>query len=489
MNSTPDNSTEYLRSEVRLGRVSTATKLAHGVGSMPGNYKEFVFNTFLLLYYSQILGLSASWVSLVLAVTLIIDAVTDPLMGAISDNFKPRLFPNLGRRHLFMYLAILPLGISLYCLFSPPNWANQQELLAWLCFWAIATRLAFTLYVVPWAALSAELTDDYEERTSIVVYRVAMAWVGGIAFQIFVYTFVMPDVGEGYGQLEIDNYPTLAFWLAGLVMIWATITTHFTRNQIPYLRQPSDPAPLDLTLFLTEMRLAFVSKNFRLFFFVSLTFFATAGTGAVFDIYMNTYFWELRSEDLRWLGLSIVFAFIALAMTRPLQSRFGKRDIAIVCLVLLIITLVTKVSFRFTDIWPDNGDIKLLPLLVLFTCIQMFFVTLFSVMVVSMLPDMVDEQHLLVGRRQEGIFASAFSFASKTTAGLGLLVGGLLLEHVIAFPTKALPGEIPADTLIALGVVDGLLVPCFFFLPVYLLSRYSLSREKLTAIQAQLSSQ
>jgi Na+/melibiose symporter-like transporter len=154
--------------------------------------------------------------------------------------------------------------------------------------------------------------------------------------------------------------------------------------------------------------------------------------------------------------------------------------------MLLIITLITKVSFRFTDIWPDNGDAKLLPLLVLFTCIQMFFVTLFSVMVVAMLPDMVDEQQLLVGRRQEGVFASAFSFASKTTAGFGLLVGGLLLEHVIAFPTQALPGGIPADTLIALGVVDGLLVPCLFFLPVYLLSRYSLSRDKLADIQALL---
>ena len=78
-----DNPAEYLRPETRSGRVSFATKLAHGVGSMPGNYKDFVFSTFLLLYYSQILGLSASWVSLVLAITLIIDAVTDPLMGAI----------------------------------------------------------------------------------------------------------------------------------------------------------------------------------------------------------------------------------------------------------------------------------------------------------------------------------------------------------------------------------------------------------------------
>ena len=107
-----DNALHYLRPATRAGRVSVTTKLAHGVGAMPGNYKDFVFSTFLLLYYSQILGLSASWVSLVLAITLIIDAVTDPLMGAISDNFKAQLFPTLGRRHLFMYLAILPLGLS-----------------------------------------------------------------------------------------------------------------------------------------------------------------------------------------------------------------------------------------------------------------------------------------------------------------------------------------------------------------------------------------
>ena len=62
-------------------------------------------------------------------------------------------------------------------------------------------------------------------------------------------------------------------------------------------------------------------------------------------------------------------------------------------------------------------------------------------------------------------------------------------EHVIAFRTQATPGEVGADTLITLGVVDGLLIPCFFFLPVYLLSQYSLSKEKLAVIQAQLPQQ
>jgi Na+/melibiose symporter-like transporter len=203
---------------------------------------------------------------------------------------------------------------------------------------------------------------------------------------------------------------------------------------------------------------------------------------------MNTYFWELRPDDIRWLGMSIFFSLIALGIAGPLQLHFEKRDIAIVCLIFLIVTLMLKVFFRFADVWPDNGDSKLLPLLILFTSAQMFLATLFAVMVVAMLPDMVDEQQWSVGRRQEGVFASAFSFASKTTAGIGLLLGGLLLEYVIAFPTQAEPGEISPNTLLALGVVDGLIVPCFFFIPVYMLRRYSLSRNRLAEIQSQLAS-
>ena len=108
------DSVKYTRARVREGKVSVATKIGQGIGALPGVYKDFAFNTLLLLYYSQILGLPALSASAVIAVALIVDAVTDPLVGSLSDN----MHSPLGRRHLLMYGSAIPLGLSMYFLFA-----------------------------------------------------------------------------------------------------------------------------------------------------------------------------------------------------------------------------------------------------------------------------------------------------------------------------------------------------------------------------------
>ena len=110
-------SIQYTREAVRQGKVPVSTKIYQGFGGIVNSHKDFAFGTFLLLYYSQILGVSASLVSVVIAISLFIDAITDPVVGSISDNYKSRL----GRRHPFMLGAAVPFGITMYFLFAPPS--------------------------------------------------------------------------------------------------------------------------------------------------------------------------------------------------------------------------------------------------------------------------------------------------------------------------------------------------------------------------------
>jgi Na+/melibiose symporter-like transporter len=107
-------------------------------------------------------------------------------------------------------------------------------------------------------------------------------------------------------------------------------------------------------------------------------------------------------------------------------------------------------------------------------------------MFASMVADVVDEQEAQVSRRQEGVFSSAIGFSAKATTSLGLILGGFLLDYVVAFPRGTQPGEVESATLIRLAVTDGIAVPILFALPIYLLSRYTLTRERLTQIQANL---
>jgi Na+/melibiose symporter-like transporter len=101
-------------------RVSLSIKLFFGSGSISEGIKNTAFNTFLLFYYNQVLGLSGTLSGAALFLALCVDAITDPLVGSISDNHHGRF----GRRHPFMYASAIPMAGCFYLLFNPPPWRS-----------------------------------------------------------------------------------------------------------------------------------------------------------------------------------------------------------------------------------------------------------------------------------------------------------------------------------------------------------------------------
>ena len=100
--------------------------------------------------------------------------------------------------------------------------------------------------------------------------------------------------------------------------------------------------------------------------------------------------------------------------------------------------------------------------------------------------DLTDEQEYYTGLRQEGVFSAGITFAGKANTGLGLIVGGALLEHIIGFPTQANPGDVANNILTSLAIVDGLVVPALNLIPFLLLTRYTLTRRRLLTLQRTL---
>ena len=479
-----ENAVEYQRERKRQGKVPVSTKIYQGIGGLPNSHKDFAFNNFLLLYYSQILGMPASAAALILALCLFADAITDPLVGAYSDNFKSRL----GRRHPFMYAAAVPFGLFIFLLFSPPAGASELTLMGWMFAFTLLTRTTFTFFIMPWNALAAEFSDDYEERTSIITYRYLVGWIGAVIFSFSVYTYVFTS-SEAYpaGQLDPANYSLFAMVLGGLITLWCLLSTHLTRREVPYLLQPVKETPkFDLRELVGQVLLALGSSNFRLIFICVLLFAGIAGIGQVFDIYMNTYFWEFKPDDLRWLALAIIGAMLSFATIPPLQKLYQKQTLLIAALAATMVLAMLKVTFRFAGIWPENGDPWLLIALIAHTSVMVYLLTTAAIMFGSMIADLVDEQEHRVQRRQEGVFSSAIGFSAKATSSLGLIIGGLLLDFMIGFPRGTQPGEVDADILFRLAFIDGIIVPVCYFLPIYMLSRYTLTRERLAEIQTEL---
>ena len=104
------------------------SKLGFGLGAMPEAAAQIAFNTWSFLFYNSVLGLSGTLCGLAATCAIVLEAVADPTIGAISDRFRSRL----GRRHPFMYAAPLPFVLAMYCLYSPPASLHGFSLFAWL---------------------------------------------------------------------------------------------------------------------------------------------------------------------------------------------------------------------------------------------------------------------------------------------------------------------------------------------------------------------
>jgi Na+/melibiose symporter-like transporter len=206
---------------------------------------------------------------------------------------------------------------------------------------------------------------------------------------------------------------------------------------------------------------------------------------------MRTYFWGLASEDLRWFALSAIGAIAVLVLIPPLQKRFDKKNLLVGALFLLLFDGMFLVCMRFVDVLPDNGDPRLLWLLVGNGILRGALLGILLVMFVSMLADLLDKQELDTGRRQEGIFMSSISFSAKATSGFGLLLAGVLLEYVIRFPQGSAgvsPADLDAQTVFRLGLMDGIVVPLFYIIPFTFLARgYDLTRQDHEEVQRKLT--
>jgi Na+/melibiose symporter-like transporter len=154
--------------------------------------------------------------------------------------------------------------------------------------------------------------------------------------------------------------------------------------------------------------------------------------------------------------------------------------------MFLLANGITMIALRFLDVLPANGAPLLLPLLIANEIVRVAVGTIVAIMFVSMIADALDAQELNTGRRQEGVFSAALAFSGKATSGLGVLLGGLLLDYVVSFPRGAAPSSVDPHLVRLLGAIAGIALPLLYLFPFSLISRYRITRAAHADIRRQL---
>jgi len=473
------------------------TKFAYGVGQLAEGLKNSALNTFVLFYYNQVLGLPGTLAGLALAIALIFDAISDPLAGSLSDNWRGKM----GRRHPFMYASAAPLGIGFFLLFAPPSGLSEIGLFLWLTVTVVLTRGAMTLYHVPHLALGAELSTDYEERTQIVSWRYLFGFLGNLTSYALGLAWFFRDTPEfPNGQFNVAAYEPYAISLAVLMVVTILWSGWGTHHRIPYLpRVSGEPDKLTATRVVTRMLGeiwgALRNGSFKWLFAGALVIFLMVGVDGALNLYMFEYFWELDSQEKLWVLLVYPVGLIIGSTICPATHRHINKRVGVILGALgWSLGQIVPILLRFEGWFPDNGTDALVPTLVGIKLAQGVAAAQALVSFNSMLADIADEHELTTGKRQEGIFFAAASFATKTTSGIGSLVAGVGLD-LISWPTGThiqSAKDIPVETLASLGMLYGPIIAGFAVFNVLFNLQCKMTREthaetirKLEALRAR----
>lgn len=460
-------------SVIATRKVDLSTKLFYGFGAVASGAKSNGFNYLLLFYYSQVIGLRADLVSLGILIALIFDAVSDPLVGYVSDNFHSKL----GRRHPFMYAAGLPVAIAYYFLWSPPDWDQTGLFLYFVCM-AVLIRTVITIYEIPATALVAELTDDYDQRTEMMSFRFFFGWWGGLTMAILNYLVFLP---ESKGGLEyVQGWSNYGLAASIVIFVSIYVSALGTHKHIPYLRQPPPKTPFSFTKTKNELKETLSNRSFFALFFSALLQAVAAGVSTSLSIYFSRHFWELTSTQIGYLNLPYFLSALVALMLAPRVSRLlGKKRGGMIVLGVAVAMAPMPYVLRLLGWFPENGSDELFWTLMVFNTIEVTLIIMASSLIAAMIADVVEDSEVRTGRRSEGIFFAANSFAQKAVNGLGVVVAGQILAFV-AFPTQAKPGDVPQETLFELAYIYVPILLFFYLFALSVLSIYKINREDHT---------
>jgi GPH family glycoside/pentoside/hexuronide:cation symporter len=460
------------------------TKLFYGFGSVSFGVKDNGFSYMLLLYYNQVVGLSAPLVGLALMVALVVDAVVDPLIGQVSDNLRTRL----GRRHPFMYAAALPVAVSYLALWNPPHW-GQQQLFGYLVVTAVVIRVFISFYEVPSSALSAELTTNYDERTALLSYRYFFGWVGGLTMNFLAFAILLaPDATHKVGQLNPVGYSKYGL-IASVVMFFAIlISAAGTQRRAAGL---NIPPRRHLPLRQAARELVETVSNRSFLFLLFSGIFGAMASGLVTSLngYFNTFFWEFSARQISIFTAGVYLsAIIALSTAPMLSRRYGKRPVAMSFTALAVAVGIGPLLLRLLGLFPPNHTLALVVIIFFTSVISTAFGIVAATMGSSMIADVVEPSELRTKRRSEGVFFAASAFVGKAVSGFGIL-GASMVVALIHLKATTDPSTVPPSVVRHLGevyipLIIGLQACAMALLLGYKITRAS-HQETLTSLAAE----
>ena len=409
-----------------MKKLSVGQKLGFGIFDLGGNMLFTMIGFWCLNYLTDIVGLAAAFAGSALMVGKVWDAVTDPMMGFISD----RTITRMGRRRPYLLIGAIPMMLSLWLFFTAPEITGQVQLLLWAMGTLMLVNTASTVINVPYSSLTPELTDDYHERTSLNGYRFFCAVFGTIAGAAGVQVLVDMYGGGKHGW-------SMMGLILGSVMAFVTLLTFFGTKEKRHSREdiPTEGFFETYKAVFTNRPYVILALTYALHL-TALNFLQNILIYYVNYIYPSEFIMKLKTfpfvgnplaseADLR--GTLMILSLMSLLVTAMLfipvsvfvSKKIGKKITYQICFA--IIGAAGLAVFAAGHLLPPGGYLALL----VFAGIGVGFS---YVAPFAMVPDTIEYDAVRTGERKEGAYYGMWTFISKCGAALSGFISGIILS-------------------------------------------------------------
>ncbi|MFN2226743.1 MAG: MFS transporter [Anaerolineae bacterium] len=441
------------------GRLTTRAKLLYGVGDVGNAVVNAAIQFYLLLFYTDGALIAPALAANALLVGKIWDGINDPLFGWLSDRTTSRF----GKRRAFMIFGAAPLAVSIALLWFVPHGLSDVALFAWIAGTFIFFDTMWTLTNVPYYALTAELTDDYDERSGLTAYRMVLAVpayiVGAAATPLVAGLAIFGSQRAGYGAVGV------AFGLLAAAALWIAAAGIRERRAVAQARAEAPPW--------RTLRDALRNRPFvRLLaaYLLANTAFALIKT---LMAYVLTYQFLMEDQVFLVMGLLLVFVALFLFPWKWLAERWNKGPAY--ALGLAIGGLAVAATFLL----PHGAT----PWIYLVAALAGAGFSAQWVFPWAMVPDVVEIDRLATGEHRGGAYYGVWGLSTKLSDALGIAASGWVLQLYGYVPNVAQG----ADTLFGMRLFFGLVPLLFFAAAVPLLLRYPITRQTHAALLEQLA--
>jgi GPH family glycoside/pentoside/hexuronide:cation symporter len=469
---------------------STGSMFSYSLGECANSLVMNGIFGFAMLFYTKSLGLDPTWAGLAMSVSVFWEAITEPVMGHISDNTRSRW----GRRHPYMLIGGLVMALCSYLIWTVPGFCrgSQMGIFLYLVGMNLLLRTGLTMFFIPYMALGFEMCTDYEGRSRLQGIRQILNMAANFAGPAMAWVFFFGGKGNEQATAIEANYHRMGATFAIATAVFVLLACFLTFRWRDDTRDaPKEANQSWIEEFFLEMKTILADPNPRWVF--AFIFIVCAGMVIVsslqmfvYDDFMKFPAWQKSIAH----GSTMIGMALGALVSMGLTKRFDKKGAVLVGGALSIVCNLALAGLFLTDLIKPDATLAVggttLPLgLILFVIFHAGYWFGNGIMLpvsTAMMADVSEVRRLQSGEVKDGGYSSVFSLAMRMAISFSMVLAGWCLS-AIGYQTPAPAAGQTSQAIWLLGLVTFVIGALICLLSLLAIRKYPITRERLEALR------